>query len=142
MKGSSDLITLVVAVVPMTLMLIYASFFIADQQVQADLYTEVSYEENRYRADIAAAQLMSPKMREMAGMYEFASNSQQQEWREKIQGNVSKVLSVYSDSYRFIVEDQIDIQSNNYIQATQTRLYVASPSRESVAVRVQVGDKS
>lgn len=139
MKGSSDLLTLVVAVVPMTLILIFSSMYIAERNVTTDLYAEVSYTENKYQSEVALAELMSPGMKHRIGMYPLVDDSTQDRWRDQIEGNVSKVLGAHSSAYSFVANDFIEIEGDRDGNTLETQMYVASPKQEAVKVKSRLG---
>lgn len=140
MKGSIDITVLVVAVVPMVLLLIFASFFIAEEGVKNSLYAEVTFNENSYQAMTAHSIVMNDTVREKIGMFQFQDEQTKEEWNESVTRYAERVLSTQSRVYSFSAADEgIEIESDIEGQDYQFSTYVASPSQEMVRAQTGLG---
>ena len=139
LKGSIDLVTLIVGTVAITLLLVLSSIYM-DSEVNSELYAETVYHEGRYQSLVSTAQLLRPEVTEDVSRYPVASPYERQEIEEELSENVSRVLGYQSQNYRFSIKDRIELEGNAEGQRVRSEIYVASPSEEKVIVQVGLGD--
>lgn len=143
MKGSIDITVLIVAVMPMVLMLIFASTHLAEENVKTSLYAEMTFNENRYQASTAHSIVMNETVRKRTGFFQFQDDETQEEWNRSVSRYAGRVLSAQSEVYGFRAADGgIDIESDVRGQEYRFSTYVASPSREMVRARTDLGGDS
>jgi hypothetical protein len=139
-KGSIDITVLVVAIVPIVLLLIFASFFIAEESVKNSLYAEVTFNENSYQAMTAHSIVMNETVREKVGMFQFQDQETREGWNRSITLYAERVLSTHSRIYSFSAADSdIEIESDRWGQDYQFSTYVASPSQDMVEAETSLG---
>lgn len=136
MKGSIDITVLIVGMLSMVLLLILSAYTIAQERVETDLYTEVSFNENLYQAQSAHSQLMDESVRRKVGFYQFQGQETKEEWTADIESKIEGFVGLSPDTYSFRGSDG-DLKIGNQRTTGMMRFstYVASPSREGVMAR-------
>lgn len=140
MKGSIDITVLIAAVGPMILLMIFASFFIAEENVKTSLYADVSFNENRYQAGTAHSIILNDTVRKRIGFFQYQDDDKQKEWNRSVSLYAERVLEPQSEVYSFrAIEGDVEIKSDIYGQDYRFSSYVASPSRDMVKARTGLG---
>ncbi|MFT4892299.1 MAG: hypothetical protein ACI8Z7_000066 [Candidatus Nanohaloarchaea archaeon] len=139
-KGSIDATVLIVLLTPMVLLLILASFFIAEEGVKSSLYAEVNFNENSFQTATAHSIVMNETVRRKLGFFQYQDEETMEKWNRSVSRYAERVLSSQSNVYGFrAAEGEVEIESETYGQDYRFSTYVASPSREMVTARSALG---
>lgn len=140
MKGSIDATVLIVLLTPMVLLLILASFFIAEESVKTSLYAEVNFNENSFQAATAHSIVMNETVRRKLGFFQYQDEETKEDWNRSISRYAERVLGSQSNVYSFrAVDGEVEIESERYGEDYRFSTYVASPDREMVEARSAIG---
>ena len=130
MKGSIDITVLIVAVVPMVLLLILSAYFIAEDNLNAELIGEMSSEESKFQTISVHSQIMDNETQRKIGLYSVQEN---QVLKNEVEERAESILSEYTDYYRFqAAGDNIYVESDEDGNRVRFSTYVPSPSQEMV----------
>lgn len=141
MKGSIDITVLIVAIVPMVLLLIFASMYIAEEGVKTSLYAEVTFNENQFQTQSAHSIVMNDTVRRKIGFIQYQDQATKEEWNESVSKYAERVLSSHSDVYGFRAsQGDIEIESEEFGDSYRFTTYVASPSQDMVRARTDLGN--
>ncbi|PSG98730.1 MAG: hypothetical protein BRC29_01220 [Nanohaloarchaea archaeon SW_7_43_1] len=130
MKGSIDITVLIVAVVPMVLLLILSAYFIAEDNLNAELIGEMRFEESKFQTISVHSQIMDNDTRRKIGLYSVQEN---QVLKNDVEERAEDILSSYTDYYRFqAAGDSINVESEADGNRVRFSTYVPSPKQEMV----------
>lgn len=130
MKGSIDITVLIVAVVPMVLLLILSAYFIAEDNLSAELIGEMSSEESKFQTMSVHSQIMDNETQRKIGLYSVQENQVQ---KNEVEERAENILSEYTKYYRFqAAGDNIYVESDDDGNRVRFSTYVPSPSQEMV----------
>jgi len=129
-KGSIDITVLIVAVVPMVLLLILSAYFIAEDNLSAELIGEMSSEESKFQTMSVHSQIMDNETQRKIGLYSVQENQVQ---KNEVEERAENILSEYTKYYRFqAAGDNIYVESDDDGNRVRFSTYVPSPSQEMV----------
>ena len=130
MKGSIDITVLIVAVVPMVLLLILSAYFIAEDNLNAELIGEMRFEESKFQTISVHSQIMDNETQRKIGLYSVQENEVQ---KNEVEERAENILSEYTEYYSFqAAGDNIYVESDEDGNRVRFSTYVPSPSQEMV----------
>jgi len=143
MKGGADLPILAIFVGMSMILLLFSSFYLAQNPTQATLYAETDFSQQKYQVmEVGSVLLREPDIRQNIGLYQYVDSEDRDSLKNSITQSSETVLLQQSRNYYFNVSGiDMDVGQGNPDRIPKTGFYVTSPSKEQVEVIIGVGEQ-